>query len=190
MAVATQNPTPQAGSGWAGGVPGVISNPTSIYDQLNQNVPQYGALTTATTGNISNELNGQVSPTTQNLIQNKAAAAGVAGGVPGSGFQQNNALANLGMTAEQLQHQGVTDYSQFSNTVGNEQLSPEIQTEVATQNAIDAAAPNPAAAQSYAQMLFDKYLNANKPAPSKGFIPAGVDPAGVGPGEWNYLQYS
>ncbi len=161
MAVATQNPSPQGGSGIFGSVPGMIQNPTSIYDQLKQNVPNYGALTTSATTGIGSELNGQLSPQTLNNIQNSAAAKGVAGGVPGSQFQQNNELANIGQTTENLQHQGLTDYNQFSGTAGQQQLAPELQYEVASQNALDAAAPNPAAAQSYAQMLFDKYLNPN-----------------------------
>ncbi len=183
------NPAPQAGSGAFGAVPGAIGLPNSIYDQLKTAVPNYAALTQKASGNINGELNGQISPEAQNLIQNKAAANGVASGVPGSDFQKNNMLATLGLTAEQLQQHGLTDYSQFSNTVGNEQLSPEVQTEVATQNAIDAAAPNPAAAQSYAQGLFDKYLNATKPAPAH-FVPAGMSPQDNASGVWDYLMYS
>lgn len=148
-------------AGTFGQAPAQIAQPKSIYDELNQNVPGYGALTKSATGVIGGELNGQVSPETQNLIQNKAAAAGVAGGVPGSQFQQNNMLANLGLTSEQLQQHGLTDYNQFSGTTGGEQTDPRLGYEVSLQNAIDAAAPDPASAQSYAQMLFNKYLNPN-----------------------------
>jgi len=185
MALTAQNPAPQAGSGVYGSVPGRIGLPTSIYDQLKEAVPNYAALTNKASGVIGSEMAGQLSPEAMNLIQNKAASNGVATGTPGSEFQKNNMLANLGLTAEQLQQHGLTDYNQFANTTGNQQIAPELQTEIATQNAIDAAAPNPAAAQTYSQQLFDKYLNMNN-QPGH-FQQPGLDNSS---GVWDYLQYA
>jgi hypothetical protein len=156
------NPSPQYGSGTFGGVPGNIPVPPSIYDQLKANVPNYGALTTTATGNIGNELGGQLSQGTQNLLQDKAAAFGIntgmPGGTPGNTLTNQNFLDNLGMTSEGLAHQGLTDYNTFSGTAGNQQQSPQLLADIAEQNAVNAAAPNPADAQSYAQSLFEKYL--------------------------------
>jgi hypothetical protein len=156
------NPTPQGGQGAFGAVPGQLGLPTSIYDQLKSNVPNYGALTSSATGDIGSELAGRLSPGTTNLLQDKAAAMGInlgqPGGQPGNTITNQNFLNSLGLTSEGLAHQGVTDYNTFTGTAGSQQLAPELQSEIALQNAVDAAAPNPASAQSYAQSLFDKYL--------------------------------
>lgn len=163
VAYSSSNPAPQSGSGAFGKVPGVISTPDSTYDELNQNVPNYRALSAATTGNIQDELAGHLSHGTQNLLQDKAAAfginSGLPGGTPGNTITNQNFLNSLGLTSEGLAHEGVLDYNQFSGTTGNQQLNPELAFGVSSQNAIDAAAPNPAAAASYSQSLYDKYLN-------------------------------
>ncbi len=161
------SPTPVDNKSTFGHNIGMLGQPVSVYDQLKQNVPNYGALTQSATSNIGGELNGQLSPQTMDTIQNSAATKGVAGGYGGSQFQDNNELANLGLTSEALQHQGLTDYNQFATTTGQQQQAPELQYEVASQNALNAAAPNPAEAQNYAQSLFEKYLNFGKPKPSK-----------------------
>ena len=101
------SPTPQSGSGTFGAVPGTISQPTSIYDQLQANVPNYSTMTNAATGDIGGQLSGQISPSTMNLLQNKAASMGVSSGMPGSGISQNNFLESLGLTSEGLQQQGL-----------------------------------------------------------------------------------
>lgn len=143
-----------------------ISTPSSVYDELNQNVPDYASMSGGAQRNINDELSGNLSQGTQNLLQNKAAAfginSGIPGGTPGNTLTTQNFLDSLGLSSEGLAHQGITDYNQFSNTTGNQQLSPELAFGVSSQNAVDAAAPNPAAAASYSQSLYDKYLNQNK----------------------------
>jgi hypothetical protein len=109
------------------------------------------------------------------MLQDKAAAMGInlgqPGGQPGNTITNQNFLNSLGLTSEGLAHQGLTDYNTFTGTAGSQQLQPELQNEVAMQNAVDAAAPNPAAAQTYAQQLFDKYLSQNSnPAGGTGKI--------------------
>lgn len=160
-------PAPQSGSGAFGAVPGMISAPPSIYKQLQSNVPNYGALTGGSSADIGNELAGRLSPGTENLLQDKAAAfginSGMPGGTPGNTLTNQNYLNNLGMTSEGLAHQGLADYSQFANTTGNEQLDPNLLFEIAQQNAVNAAAPNPAAAASYAEALYDKYMGPQQP---------------------------
>lgn len=153
------NPGTQGGSGAFGSVPGAIGAPPSIYQQLQDNVPNYSALTKSATGNIGNELSGSLSSGTLNLLQNKAASMGQSSGMPGSGFSGNNLLESLGLTSENLAQQGLTDYNTFTGTAGSQQSDPNLLASIATQNAVDASAPNPQAAQSYAQQLFQQYLN-------------------------------
>lgn len=154
-----------AKSGAFGAVPGQIGAPPSIYSQLNSNVPNYGSLTGGASADIGSELAGRLSPGTTNLLQDKSAALGInsgmPGGTPGNTLTNQNFLNSMGLTSEGLAHQGLTDYNQFTNTEGSQQSDPNLLFGIATQNAEDAAAPNPAAAQSYAQQLFDKYSNPN-----------------------------
>jgi hypothetical protein len=158
--------------------PGVISAPPSIYDQLKENVPNYGNLTAGASGAVGNELAGRLSPETINLLQDKGASMGAAGGIPGSQFSNNQFLASLGLASENLQHEGIGDYNNLTSTVGATQQNPNTLVDIATQNAIDAAAPNPAAAQSYAQQLFDKYMKQQNPTPTQPFGGNYFTPAG------------
>jgi hypothetical protein len=65
---------------------------------------------------------------------------------------------------------------------------PNLAVNVATQNAVDAAAPNPSAAAAENQSVFDKYLAALKGGGVNHFQPAGgLDNRS---GVWDYLQYS
>jgi hypothetical protein len=187
------NPSPQGGSGAYGSVPGPIQIPDNIYSQVNQAIPGLKPAGAASAGVINSELVGQVNPEVQNLLQNKSAAMGVAGGVPGSQFSGNNFTQSLGLNADQMQQQGVGDYLKFLTGVGSTQTDPNLAVGVATQNALDAAAPNPAAAAGQNLSLFDKYLNAMKgPSGGTGFVPAGSgDPAGdMKSHNWDYLMYS
>jgi hypothetical protein len=137
-------------------------------------------------GAVGSELAGRLSPEAINIIQNKSASRGVGSGMPLSGFSGNQFLASLGLSSEDLIHQGVGDYNNLTSTLGATQQNPNTLVDIATQNAIDAAAPNPQAAQSYAQSLFDKYMNQSKG--SLGTVPYGstgtpddyFTPAGVG----------
>jgi hypothetical protein len=191
-----QNYSTSAGGGGAFGTNvGQIAQPTSIYDQLQANVPNYSAMTKTATGNIAGQLSGQISPSTMNLLQNKAASMGVNSGMPGSGFSQNNLLESLGLTSEGVQQQGITNYNQLSQTAGSQQNDPNLVASIATQNAVDAAAPNPQAAQTYAQSLFDKYLaQSSNPAGATGILndkktnPYGLDYGVIRPGDTTISQ--
>lgn len=164
------NPTPQQGSGAYGGVPGVINLPTNVYSQVNQAIPGFSGTGTGAASVIGSEVNGVVNPDVQNMLQQKAAAMGVGGGggvgQPGS-FTSNNFLASLGLTSMDQQKAGVDNYLKFLGGVGGAQNDPNLQFQVSQQNAVDAAAPNPAAAaeaqtaefQSYMDMVKGKSLN-------------------------------
>lgn len=159
-----------------------IQQPKSIYDELKANVPNYGALTSSAVGNIGSELSGNINPQTLQMLQNQAATRGVTSGMPGSGLNLETLLGNEGLTSQNLQHQGLTDYNTFTGTAGSQQTDPALAASISTQNAFDAAAPDPNAANSYAQMLFQKYLNpAGSTNPNASIPPEGLsyEPAGT-----------
>lgn len=174
MASYNINPKPVSNNSTFGSNIGQIGAPPSIYDQLNETVPNYGSLTGAATRNIGDELSGKLSTGTQNLLQDKSAEFGVdsgmPGGAPGNTLTTQNFLDSLGLSSEGLAHQGLTDYNQFATTTGNQQSDPNLLFGVASQNAIDAAAPDPTAANNYSQQLYDKYLKQSQLLPGN---PAG-----------------
>ena len=184
MATSTANyqgfnlaPNPGGGAGPYGMVPGQIGAPPSIYSQVGQVAPGLPGLTAGSAGNIASEIAGTLSPGTTNLIQNKAAAfgvnAGTPGGTPGNTLPLENLLDNTGMTSESLSSQGNANYLNFLGGVGQTQLAPSLLTDIASNNAINASAPNPAAAAQKQQQLLQQYLymlnNANKPAGPTGY---------------------
>ncbi len=147
------NPTPQQGNGAFGLVPGAIQAPNpgaalaSVY-------PNLSGATAQASGNVLNELTGQLSPETLNNIQNQAAQFGVSSGMPLSGLSRSNQLKNLGLTTEQLQTQGLSDFGSLSTNLSkNQTLDPALQAQIAENNSIWASAPNPGAAAAYAQSL-------------------------------------
>lgn len=174
------NPAPTSGQGAFGAVPGQLGLPNSTYSQLTQNIPGFSGLNSATVNSIGSQLSGNLSQGTQNLLQDKAAAfgvsAGVPGGTPGNTLTTQNLLNNLGLTSEQLNQQGVANYNQFSNLLGQQQISPELQSNIAETNSINAAAPDPAAAQNYALQLYQEYMNLQNPSGGKS---VGADAPGT-----------
>lgn len=154
----TNSPAPRAGQGAFGSVPGAISNPDP-FGNLSALYPNLSGTNAAASSNIMNELNGQLSPSTINNIRNQAASFGVTSGMPGSNFQGNQGLANLGLTTEKLQGQGLHDYLDAITGISKTQtVDPALQTEIATQNSVWNAAPDPAAAAKEQQSFFDEYL--------------------------------
>lgn len=139
-------------------MPGSISNPNPFGD-LSAIYPNLSNTNSTISANIMNELNGQLSPSTINNIRNQAASFGVTSGLPGSDFAGYQGLANLGLTTEKLQGQGLQDYLNAITGISKTQtVDPALQTEIATQNAVWNAAPDPAAAAKEQQNLFDEYL--------------------------------
>ena len=69
-------------------------------------------------------------------------------------------LRNLGLATEDLQNKGISNYNSTIPTISSTQtVNPALQSEINSQNATNAAAPDPGRAASYAQGMFDKYLN-------------------------------
>lgn len=186
------NPNPQSGSGAYGGVPGVINIPNNLYSEVNAAVPGITPAAGNAAGAITAQTAGQVAPDVANQLQAHAAAMGVGGGggvgVPGS-FTSNNLLASLGQNSEQQQDTGIANYLKFLGGVGQTQTDPNLAFQVAQQNAVDAAAPNPAAAAMQQQNDFDKYMKMVRGVNNSGFQPAGESNANfaANPGEWDDL---
>jgi hypothetical protein len=148
------NPAPQFGSGAAAGaVPGPLGLPPSIYSQVGGVLPNLPTLTGQAGQVVGSELAGQLPSGTIGAIQDAAASFGVQSGMPGSGFQKNYGLESLGLSALQLQQTGLKDYQNILAGLGSTQLSPNLINDIALQNAIMAAAPDPTAAAGTMEKL-------------------------------------
>jgi hypothetical protein len=109
---------------------------------------------------INGQLNGQLSPDTIDAIRNQGAAWGVSAGMPGSQSSSNNMLKNLGLNTMQVQQQGLQNYNSTIPTISKTQtVDPSLQADVNLQNNVNSAAPNPTAAGTYSQSLFQSYLD-------------------------------
>jgi hypothetical protein len=178
------NPSPQAGNGAFGTVPGATSLPPSLWEQLNQNVPNYGAMTSSATGDISSLLSGKLSPSTMMNIDNAATSRGVSMGQPNSPFSDMIGLGLTGQTTEGLQQQGLQDYNTFTGTAGGLQQNPALMSEISQSNAVLGSAPDPSAAAAYSKSLYDQYMaQMNTPAGGTGSFSLSGSPQG------NYSQF-
>lgn len=151
------------------------------FSDLSAVYPNLSGTNAQVSSDVLSRLKGELSPETLANIQNAAATFGVASGMPGSGLQINRGLRDVGLTTEALQEQGLKDYQGLLPTIsGTQTVNPSLQYEVNLQNAINRAAPDPAAAATYAQSLFDKYLQ-NLRGPAGG---SGENPLGPGVPPW------
>lgn len=157
--------------------PQAVNMPNPAADLANQ-LPGLSGLNTGVSGVIGNELSGKLSPDTLAAIRNAGASWGVSNGMPGSTggtIGSNRTLRDVGLTSMQQQQQGIKDYNSTIPTVsGTQTVAPAIQAEIGTQNSINASAPNPQAAQSYAEGLFNRYLQQLNGGGSTG--PVKTDP--------------
>jgi len=161
------NPAPQTGQGAYGMVPGVLSMPNPAGD-LSAQLPGLSTLNATASSDLQSKLGGTLSPGTQAALQNAAATYGVTSGMPGSQLTWNSLYGNIAGASEAQQQQGLQDYPSLTGAVSSTQtVSPALQTEIASTNATNAAAPNPAASASYAQQLFNEYLQAMR-GPASG----------------------
>jgi hypothetical protein len=140
--------------------------------------PNLSGTNAALSSSLASELTGQLSPQTIAAINDAAASWGVTSGMPGSGLAMNRFPRDIGLASEDLINRGIGNYSSVipsvsaTQTVSPAQAAP-LNTEIAAMNAINAAAPDPAAAGSYAQNLFDRYLKSLS-TPAGGTGSAGV----------------
>lgn len=139
------------------------------YEDLSNAYPNLTGTNQAVSGDILSQLKGQLSPQTIQMIQNAGATYGVGSGMPGSGLSKNLTLRDLGLASEDVQQKGIQNYNATLPTVSATQtVNPALQAEINSANAVNAAAPNPQMAASYAQGLFQEYLD--KLNPSGGTI--------------------
>jgi hypothetical protein len=160
MAYSALNPAPQTGQGKFGMVPGVLSLPQPANDLAAQ-LPGLPQMNKDASSALLSKLGGVLSPGTQNALQNAAATYGTASGMPGAGLDWNSLYGNIAGASEAQQQQGLQDYGNLTGAVSSTQtVTPALQSEIAAQNALNSAAPNPADSASYSQQLFNQYLAA------------------------------
>lgn len=165
---------PQANYAYTGGPFGTQPQPVPMprpdLDLAGQ-IPGLTKLNANASGVINNELSGQLSPDTLAAIRNAGAGWAVNNGMPGLGggtLGGNRTLRDVGLTSMQQQQQGIKDYASFVPVVaGTQTVAPTLQADINQNNSVNAAAPSPAAAQSYAEQLFTKYINTLNQTPSK-----------------------
>lgn len=85
------------------------------------NLPQYGAMTEASSGNILSNLRGELPPDVMYLIAQQAAERGVQSGVPGSPNANSALLRALGLTSLQRKDLGE---SQLSGAIARTPIGP------------------------------------------------------------------
>lgn len=152
---------PTAGYGPFGLVPDQVQLP-SPYGDLSAVYPNLSGTNASVSAAIASKLHGDLSPGTIAQLQDDAARYGVESGMPGIApgtLSGNRLLRSLLRSREDQVQQGIDAYGRIIPTVSSTQtVRPETQINLAEQNALSAAAPNPAAAQTYAQGLFNQYL--------------------------------
>lgn len=145
-----------------GQVPGITDLPNPAGDLAGQ-IPGLAGLNSAASGTIGAKLGGSISPATMNALQNAAATYGLTSGMPGlpkNGLAMNRLFGNIAGFAENQAQQGLADYNSFIPTVsGTQTVNPALQASLSQSNAVNRSAPDPAAAGSHAEGLFNKYLN-------------------------------
>lgn len=151
-------PAPSAASVGSNVAQVPLANPYTDLTQV-PGLSGLGNTNAAAMGDINSMLAGQLSPATVNSIQNYAASRGISGGMPGANIFQNLGAESIGQTAEGLEQQGIQDYPSFVGAVNSTQTnSPALQFQSGLTNAQNAAAPNPTAAASYAQQIYNAML--------------------------------
>lgn len=172
---------------YGGGVPnGAIPNGANIFGTrvpaipnvtgptLNQSYPNLSGTNSQLSSALSSELTGQLSPATLAAIQDAAASYGVSSGMPGSGLAINRGPRDIGLATEDLIHRGIGDYASTIPAVSatqtvNPSQAAQLNTEINATNAVNASAPDPTAANSYAMQLFNRYLQSQSgPAGGSG----------------------
>lgn len=173
-------PTGQYYAGGGGAVgPNVFGSrvgqiPTVTGPGLNQAYPNLSGTNANVASALNSELTGQLSPQTIAAINDAAASFGVTSGMPGSGLAMNRFPRDIGLASEQLIQQGLGNYSSIIPAISatqtvNPSQQASLNAEINATNAVNAAAPDPTAAATYAQNLFDKYLSSlSKPSGGTG----------------------
>lgn len=131
-------PGTQSGDGFFGGSPRKVALPQP-YQDLAGVFPNLTGTNAALSARLASDLSGQVSPGTLNQIN--AAASGA--GIDTHGINLSDTYGTLGMSPEQLQSQGIGEFSQALPVVSTTQtVSPDVEAQLAKFNADAAAQAN------------------------------------------------
>jgi hypothetical protein len=154
--------------------------------------PNLAGTNAAVSGDILSKLGGTLSPGTENALKNAQATFGQTSGMPNSGLSWNSLYGNIAGASEAQQQQGIQDYNNTVGAVSQTQTPNQgVQAEVGIQNALDASAPDPTAAASYAEQLYNKYLGKmGSPAGGTGALGFGAPVSTATPsagGGWGSL---
>lgn len=156
------NPSPQRGQGAYGAVPGALGIPASRFDQVS-GVLNTRAASPLISENLLRDLGGDIDIES---LQNEAARFGVATGMPmtgggtGPSFTGVRGLNRTEQELRNIRRQGLSDYLQAIQGVGALQTDPNLASQIATQNAVWASAPNPQAAAEEQMRLWQKQFDA------------------------------
>jgi hypothetical protein len=139
-------------------IPPTSTNVTTGSSTWTPNLPDYAALSGQASANVGNQLRGQLNPQDLANAQTWAAQRGIA---TGTGFNSPNNMAAyqqfLGLSAQQLEQQGLTNYNALlagaprtTNTTGTQTTDNNVlaATTAAAPNPYDAAMANLAAQQA------------------------------------------
>ena len=137
-------PQPQSGSGVFGAVPGAVALPQP-FQSLSGVFPSLSTGNASASGDVLNNLQGQLSPDTLNQLKTTAAESAFSQGMaPGSGFGTNEFLDSVANTSQQEQAAGESQYNSLVPPVfQTETVAPSLEAELAEFNASNAASPNP-----------------------------------------------
>jgi hypothetical protein len=172
------NPAPTPGTTAYGQVPGQIGIPPSTYDQVSSIYPNLGGQVGQMSGNIGNELAGQLSPETIASLQQHAAQFGVQSGMPNSQFEGNQGLAQLGLDVRATQHQGGQDLLAAQTSLAGTQTPQSLAADIASRNATMASAPNPQLAAQQQMADWMTKFNASMGAGRSGGVAPSSSPSG------------
>lgn len=134
------------------------------FDDLSKVVPGLSGLNSAASSAIMSKLRGQLSPETQAMLQDDAARYAAGSGMPGANaipgtVPFNRGQRNLGRRVEDVQTQGLQLLNPFiQSTSSTQTVNPALEFERNLQNALNLSSPEPSAAGSHAEELFNKYL--------------------------------
>lgn len=157
-------PGTQYGSGTYGAVAGATTSPSPSYD-LSTVYPNLTKSNEQASANILSGLQGNLSTSTINAIQDAAARYGISSGMGTSGLSKNLSLRDLGLNSEAVQSKALSDYNTLLGTTSKTQtVSPETQIALSQSNNALAAQANPQDATTYALDLYNQYLNSTKSA--------------------------
>lgn len=162
----TNTPQPQTGTGAFGLVPGPIGIPSPFAD-ISAIYPGLEGQNAALSQNISDELAGKLSPDTDANLRNMAATFGTTTGMPGSDFSNRFGLYNTALATQALKERGAQDYQKLLPTIfATQTAGPQLEAQIAAQNAFNAAAPNPDARAWYQRFAPNQAVSATSGAPN------------------------